>query len=404
MNTIMENWSLPYDVGLIPFVFAPLSQPNNGAGLPNFLPFSIDVDSETGTMKQSSNAHVRRALERAYRMGSHVSGMMDSSGIGREYADDFIRFLKNMFSTDRFDGVRILEIGCGTGYLLYLLKNLGAEVTGIEPGPHGQDGSHKYDVPIVHDFFPSSKIRGQYDLVILYGVVEHIENPLSFIREVASLLVSDGKIALAVPDCSPYIISGDVSLLFHEHWNYYTQDTLKISILKAFGGDVYISPSGYGGLLYAIATTGQAKETLPHINLPALFLAMQRFCSLVEGNVKRLGVILEAAYRKDDEVGIYVPSRAINTLSMLQNRIKQPKLRFFDDNPHLYHTYYPGFPYSIESRNDFFQKPTKTLLIFSKTFGSRIKTILSAELPDLDVTVWEELFCEFAPVAGQDSA
>lgn len=37
------------------------------------------------------------------------------------------------------------EIGCGTGYLLYELKKLGANVVGIEPGPYARVGKEKYN-------------------------------------------------------------------------------------------------------------------------------------------------------------------------------------------------------------------------------------------------------------------
>ena len=392
MNESKGKWSPPYNIGLLPFVFGPLSQPRNGADLPDFLPFSIDIDPKTGTMTQMSNAHVSHALESAYRMGSHISGMMDDSGIGKEYADDFIRFLKSILAKDRFDGLRILEIGCGTGYLLYLLKNLGAEVIGIEPGRHGQEGSIRYGVPVVQDFFPSSEIRGYYDLIILYGVIEHIEEPISFLQEAAKLLNPGGRIALSVPDCQPYMQSGDISLLLHEHWNYYTQKTLRTTILQALEGDVRIFNSSYGGALYALATIGSARKMPPNTDLAARLLEAQRFCSLIQVNINKVASVLEAALQKDETVGIYVPGRAINTLSILQNKMKLPKLRFFDDNPYLYRKYYPGFPYPIESKNDLFEKPANTVLVFSKSFGDQIKTALSRELPNLDIMVWDEIF------------
>lgn len=405
MNKNKGKWSPPYDLGLLPFVFSPLTQPRNGSDLPDFLPFSICIDSKTGTMMQMSNVRVSHALEKVYHMDSR--GMMNDFGIGNEYANDFIQFLKSMLSVDRFDGLRILEIGCGTGYLLYLLKNLGAEVIGIEPGIHGQEGSIRYGVPIVQDFFPSSEIRGQYDLIILYAVVEHIEEPGSFLREVGKLLYPGGKIALSVPNCQPYLLSGDISLFIHEHWNYYTRDTLKITILRALGGDVYISDSNYGdggGSLYAITTTGSAGEKLSNNGSAYTLLEAQRFCSLAQEHINRVASVLEVALQKDEEVGIYVPGRAINILSILQNKMKLPKLRFFDDNTYLHRKYYPGFPYPIESKNDFFEKPTYTVLIFSKTFGNQIKMALSRKLPNLNIMVWEEIFGECKPTEAENLA
>lgn len=59
-NTIeCENGGvLPYDIGLLPFLFEPLFQPTNGPDLPDSLPFSIDIDSRTGTMIRAPNGYV----------------------------------------------------------------------------------------------------------------------------------------------------------------------------------------------------------------------------------------------------------------------------------------------------------------------------------------------------------
>lgn len=63
--------------------------------------------------------------------------MMDDNGIGKLYADDFIKYIHE---EENIAGKKILEIGCGTGYLLYELQKEGAEVLGIEPGTYGIKG------------------------------------------------------------------------------------------------------------------------------------------------------------------------------------------------------------------------------------------------------------------------
>src|SRR5271157_4191320 len=125
--------SYPWEIGSLPFVFKPLPEPTNGGDIPDFLPFSLDVDENTGTLIQSKNAYVEQILSKAYAKGSEISGMMDDHGIGELYAQDFIRFLTEQFHRETFEKLKILEIGCGTGYLLSRLKQRGAEVLGIEP-------------------------------------------------------------------------------------------------------------------------------------------------------------------------------------------------------------------------------------------------------------------------------
>ena len=46
-------------------------------------------------------------------------------------------------------------------------------------------------------------------------------------QDVKSVLKDNGKIFLSVPDCEPYLHAGDISLLLHEHWNYFTKETLE---------------------------------------------------------------------------------------------------------------------------------------------------------------------------------
>ena len=139
-------------------------------------------------------------------------------------------------------------------------------------------------------------------------------------------------------------------------------------------------------------------------DLSAHFLETQRFCSLIQENTNRVASVLEVALQKDEVVGIYVPGRAVNVLAILQNKMKLPKLRFFDDNSYLYRKYYPGFPYPVESKDDLFEKPVNTVLVFSKSFGDQIKTALSQELPNLDIMVWKDLFGECKPTEAESPA
>jgi SAM-dependent methyltransferase len=389
---------LPYKIGLLPFFFKPLSQPTNGDDLPDFLPFSVDVDLKTGTLVQCPDAYVSRAISKAYKKGSELSGMMDSSGIGKEYAEDFVVFLKNTLGVDTFNGFKVLEIGCGTGFLLSLLKNLGADVLGIEPGQHGQE--KRFDVPIIHDFFPSTKIDGKYHLIILYGVLEHIEDTDTFLKKVSEHLFNDGKIVIAVPNCQPYIYSGDTSMLLHEHWWYYTKETLYNTVTRAINTNVCISDSNFGGVLYAITTDplfqqAYVKDMGKHI------AETEAFCSRIQRSLNIVTQMLEDAYLKDEEIGIFVPGRAINILSMIKSKEYLQKIRFFNDDPRLQYTYYPGFPHIIESRKDLIENPPESILIFSRTFGHKIKMELSIDLPLSKIFLWEDLFDQCDPVRDE---
>lgn len=386
-DSVVFRWN----VGQLPFIWKPLSTPANHPGLPDGLPFSLMVDSSTGRLCQAADAAVSDALHKAYSAGSEITGMMDEAGIGRRYAEDFLAFLDQQRGSPSYSSVRVLEIGCGNGYLLHRLKLSGAEVLGIEPGEHGASGATRFGVDIVCDYFPAPGVSGPFDLIILYCVLEHIENPVDLIAQLLPYLAPQGRVALAVPDCTPYIRQGDVSMLFHEHWSYFEQSTLRASLQQGGLGEATIQNAGFGGLLYAYSGKGavSARQTRfteqSHLDERGL-----NYFRLAKRALDRLRELLVEAENNKASLGIYVPSRAVNALSMIS--LGHTRIRFFDDNPALHGTYFPGIDIEVEPRSALLSEPTDMLLIFSHTFGEKLAAELATLLPATHIVTWKELF------------
>jgi len=386
----LSGW--PWNVGALPFYYTPLRRPTND-DLPDRLPFALDTDYRTGTLVQVPNKEVSDALSQAYSKGSMPTGMMDEEGIGKEYAEDFLAFLQR-----RADAcskrVSVLEIGCGTGYLLYRLKLLGADVLGLEPGPHGQHGSKRFGIPIIKDFFPSPKIAGEFDLVVLFSVLEHMESPSAFLGSVLPLLKENGRIAISIPDCEPYMGAGDISMLYPEHFSYYTQTTLRNSVKASMGLETEIEKASFGGTLYALGKGRASRQTVSETELDAERQRANNYRILARKGIGRLLGYLKDAAVKGESVGIYAPARAINALSIIREEIDLKGIRFFDDNPALRDTYFPGFSVPIEPGERLMEKPTDRILIMSRSFGKRIaKHVMSLTIDrEFTITTWEELF------------
>lgn len=385
-----------WKVGDLPFIWGPLKRPTNGGDLPDRLPFEVSLHPETGILIQKKSREVSRALSLAYRRGSTLTGMMDEEGIGRQYAEDFLRFILTVRPAEALRGCRILEVGCGTGYLLSRLKAYGAEVTGVEPGQHGQGGSKKFDVPIVSDFFPSPSINGQFDVILMYAVLEHIDDQSDFLDHVSRHLEKNGVIILSVPNCEPYVRTGDLSVLLHEHWSYFEMETLKRALLAVRPFNVRIENARIGDCLYAAAALddkpGRISGKPPDSKeAEALVRRAERFRDLALVAVARLAEYLHAAERSGEALGIYVPSRVINSLVLAGFRSQV--CRFFDDNALLHDTYFPGVPIRIESRKELMERPVDQLLIMSRAFGERIiQNIAPHLMPTTRIKTWEHFF------------
>lgn len=102
------------------------------------------------------------------------------------------------------EGIRILDVGCGGGLFLFLSKQKGAEVLGLElndarikfaQSVYGLS-VHKY--PVEHDFW-QRQFKGAFDVITLWDVIEHVNFPLQSLQAVTNLLRPGGLLFLDTP-------------------------------------------------------------------------------------------------------------------------------------------------------------------------------------------------------------
>jgi 2-polyprenyl-3-methyl-5-hydroxy-6-metoxy-1,4-benzoquinol methylase len=99
------------------------------------------------------------------------------------------------------NGANVLDVGCGNGEFLLNLKNLGAEVTGIELSMEAVNEAHKKGLEHVFKV-PFSEFNNEikYDLIVLNDVVEHPLEPIKLIAKANSLLREGGLLLIWTPN------------------------------------------------------------------------------------------------------------------------------------------------------------------------------------------------------------
>lgn len=355
------------EVGNLPFMIGHRAEPRNPPGIPDRLPFRLELNRQTGVLGQQFDPKVERCLNRCYAEGSLLGTAMDDNDLGRPYALDFFDFVAGQIRS--MSSKCGLEIGAGRGYLMKLLADHGADMLGIEPGVQNRDHWRRQRLRVVEGHFPHPDANGPFDFVIAYAVLEHISDPLHFVRCVVSRLRPGGIFAISVPDCAPSIIRHDPSILVHEHYSYFTERSLRHLISRAGLEVIELRPAGYGGAIYCSAKPMIEEPVTPRFEVPMrednldLYRTYAHECIAQPARIRRA---LETAASANKKVGIYCPARALNVLPTDAN------VRFFDDDPELNGRYYPPFPIAIEGRGALFNKPVDELWIMTRTFGLRL--------------------------------
>jgi SAM-dependent methyltransferase len=100
---------------------------------------------------------------------------------------------------------RILDIGCGYGFFLEEMAQRGWQVEGIEISATGL-GYAQNNLGLSVSDRPLPRPDWQdncYDLITLFYVIEHLQNPLGVLREAHRLLRTGGLLLLRWPHTSP---------------------------------------------------------------------------------------------------------------------------------------------------------------------------------------------------------
>jgi SAM-dependent methyltransferase len=127
----------------------------------------------------------------------------------------------------------ILDHGCGAGSLLDILKGPSKKTIGIEPFT----GYHKSIRSRGHEVFSNAekakkKYSGKVDLISSFGVLEHTEDPLIYLKDSLTLLKKGGKMFIETDnndDILKKLIPDDFNPFFYRtaHLWYFDKNTLK---------------------------------------------------------------------------------------------------------------------------------------------------------------------------------
>ena len=289
------------------------------------------------------------------------------------YSESMEKYRKKQFidfiTDNRLKGKHLLEVGSGPADNLKILKNLPIKVTGVEF--KGENLVNSENINEVSDFFDSENklIEGNpFDGFFCFNFLEHIPNPLIFLRAIRNNLKEGSPGIFEVPNFEMIKKYGVLSEVMLDHLIYFTRETL-LSMLNI---------SGFKTI--KISTNFNDYFLTAHVKTEKKIISEKVFSNFEKMNQEIIKNHFEN--RRNLKLVLWGAGHQANAL------VKLYKLEKYidyvcDSSPKKIDRFLPGTSLKIKSPEQLFKSPnlTKKILVAAGGYSSEVLKIIKSKMP-----------------------
>ena len=137
----------------------------------------------------------------------HARDGQDEASWDRLMSRVFRESAELLCSTQKTSGrPRLLDVGCGYGGIVELMRERGWDAEGMDPSPSVVEAATRHGRNVqLGTLEELSADHGPYEAVTMFYVLEHLPDPMGALRKAASLLVPGGMLLIRVPHTTPIV-------------------------------------------------------------------------------------------------------------------------------------------------------------------------------------------------------
>lgn len=134
----------------------------------------------------------------------------------------------------------VLDVGCASGMFLELASKAGWSIAGVEPSARlFEKAKHRLgrSAMILRATLQKANLpEAAFDAITLWDVLEHVREPIPFLKVCRSLLKPRGLLFINVPDLDSWparLLGSRWPLLLPEHLNYFNDSSLRLALERS---------------------------------------------------------------------------------------------------------------------------------------------------------------------------
>ncbi len=312
-------------------------------------------DLDLGICKNCNHLQLRKLVSKKILYDAKYYNRTGKSHLSLQAYDFFKKFI---FKNKRkYDLGNLMEIGCNDITMLKKFSKFSTKSLGVDPIWRGKKvnfGKVKVLGKFVEDVNFKKDLNFKPDTIISTHNLEHIEDPLKLFKVLSNLVDNNGMIFIEVPDATTMIKNLRYDQIFHQHYHYFTLNSLKNLATKAGLKviDYDLNKKFWGGSLMVAMKKNKIIKNDIKKKLNFDKIVMRNFKKFKKKYEKLKEKITESENLIAYGAGQMTPTFAYH----LDSKFDEIKF-FLDDDKSKNNTFYPGLkPKILYAKNKNFNK------------------------------------------------
>lgn len=158
----------------------------------------------------------------------------------RERAGRVLTFRRHLDSLQRFTGPgrgrRLLDVGAYTGVFVEVAREAGWDAQGVEPSQWAVQVAQRHGLPVIQGTQATIDVPSEsFDVITMWDVIEHVENPPAELAHANHLLKPGGLLAVHTMNVESFfarLMGRRWPWLMDMHIHYFSERTLRQMLQK----------------------------------------------------------------------------------------------------------------------------------------------------------------------------